>query len=284
MVRAHVSTIGSLLRESQAVLRGQVDEPYLEAQFLLAAVLERPRSYLLAHPEAVIDANIEAVFRAWLNAREDGKPLAYITGQRQFWSLDLLVNEATLIPRSETELLVERALALLDDRARSVLDLGTGSGAIALALKTERPDLEVTGIDHDDDALAVARVNGERLALDVSWLCSDWFSELKDRRFDMIVSNPPYVAATDPHLQSGDTRFEPRHALAAGPDGLTSLRAIIARAGAYLAPGGDLLLEHGYDQAPAVRRCLTRAGFESVLSYRDLSHHERVTVARAVAT
>jgi release factor glutamine methyltransferase len=279
-----VSTVDSLLRQGRQALAVSAAEPYLEAQILLAAVLKQPRSHLLAHPDAQVGLEAEADYRKQLAARCRGKPIAYILGHREFWSLDLIVSADTLIPRAETELLVETALAVLPERPSRVLDLGTGSGAVALAIKSERPDTIVTAVDVDAAALAVARANGSRLGLAVEWLESDWFTALAGRQFDVIVSNPPYVACRDPHLDEGDLAFEPRHALEAGTAGLDALRTISAAAIGYLRPGGDLLLEHGYDQAAAVRDCLSRAGFEAVSSYRDLLRQERVTAARAPET
>jgi len=278
------STVNSLLKHGSLTLGGKTSEPFLEAQVLLAASLKRPRSYLLAHPEAHVDADSETDYRERLAQRYQGQPIAYILGHREFWSLKLTVSQATLIPRAETELLVETALALLPKQSRRVLDLGTGSGAVALAIKSERANARITAVDCDPAALTIAQSNGQRLGLVVEWLESDWFSKLAGRQFDVIVSNPPYVAAGDPHLSEGDAAFEPRHALQGGITGLDALHKIIAEAAAYLRPGGDLLLEHGYDQAPAVQDRLRQAGFEAVASYRDLLQHERITVARAPKT
>jgi len=275
-----VSTIADLLNQGRLALADNIVEPLLEAQILLAASLDQPRSYLLAHPQASVKATLEANYRKQLAARSQGQPMAYILGHREFWSLSLTVSPATLIPRAETELLVEQALAILPQQPTRVLDLGTGSGAVALAIKSERPNAIVTAVDIDPAALSIAKANGARLGLAVEWLESDWFTALVGRQFDVIVSNPPYVAAQDPHLHEGDVAFEPRHALEAGPAGLDALQRITSAATGYLCPGGDLLLEHGYDQAPAVRDHLRRAGLEAVSSHRDLLGHERVTTAQ----
>jgi release factor glutamine methyltransferase len=277
------STIAGLLVEARQALQN-ASEPYLEAQVLLACALQQPRSYLLAHPDAEVKGPAKARFLQQLEARRLGQPLAYILGQREFWSLNLTVSAATLIPRPETELLVEQALARLPRGPRRVLDLGTGAGAIALALKTERPELAITAVDKDTETLAVARGNGQRLGLEIEWLASDWFSGLPARRFHLIVANPPYVASGDPHLNQGDSAFEPRLALEAGPLGLDALHIIIDAALPHLEPGGDLLLEHGYHQAPAVRDRLEQTGFDAIASYRDLQQHERITVAQAPKT
>jgi release factor glutamine methyltransferase len=257
------------------------EEARREAEILLCHVLDRPRSYLFAWPEAEVDAASAERFRAGLRARREGRPLAYLLGRREFWSLTLAVNEATLIPRADTELLVERALALELPRGARVVDLGTGSGAIALALARERPAWQVTGVDVSAAALAVARANGEALGLArVRWLCGSWFAPVAGERFDLVVSNPPYVAPGDPHLARGDLRFEPRSALVADGDGFACLEAIIGAAPAHLVPGGWLAVEHGAAQGEGVRQRLTGAGFAAVASYRDLAGHERATLGR----
>ncbi|MEE4108493.1 MAG: peptide chain release factor N(5)-glutamine methyltransferase [Halieaceae bacterium] len=257
------------------------EEARREAEILLCHVLAKPRSYLFAWPEAEVDAASAARFRAGLRARREGRPLAYLLGRREFWSLTLAVNEATLIPRADTELLVERALALELPRGARVVDLGTGSGAIALALARERPAWQVTGVDVSAAALAVARANGEALGLArVRWLCGSWFGPVPGERFDLVISNPPYVAPGDPHLARGDLRFEPRSALVADGDGFACLEAIIGAAPAHLVPGGWLAVEHGAAQGEGVRQRLTGAGFAAVTSYRDLAGHERATLGR----
>ncbi len=283
MAKPTPTTIGTLLTAARQILQASA-EPYLEAQVLLANALDQPRSFLLAHPEHAVGEKAKSRFLKNLEARRGGQPMAYILGQREFWSLELTVSSATLIPRPETELLVEQALARLPREPRRVLDLGTGSGAIALALKAERPELAVTAVDQDAQALAVARSNGQRLGLEVEWLVSNWFSNLAERRFHLIAANPPYVASADPHLHQGDSAFEPRLALEAGPLGLDALHLIVDAAPAYLEPGGDLLLEHGYDQARAVRDRLKENGFQAIASYRDLQQHERLTVAQVPKT
>jgi len=228
----------------------------IDAQALLAHVLQRDRAWLLAHPTEALGNAAASEFFALAARRRNGEPIAYLTGHREFWSLQLEVDTAVLIPRPETETLVECALRLLpNDRDLRVLDLGTGSGAIAIALAHERPRARIMGTDVSNAALAVARRNAERLGVrNVEWAIVDWFEGLDaSDRFDAIVSNPPYVAANDPHLREGDVRHEPSSALVSGTDGLAALRRIVSGAAAHLVEGGAIAVEHGYDQAALVR-------------------------------
>lgn len=253
--------------------------PRLDAELLLAHVLGKPRSFLRTWPEHTPDDAQCAAFAALLARRRAGEPVAYLLGRQGFWSLDLEVSPDTLIPRPDTELLVETALALAPATPLEVLDLGTGTGAIALALAAERPAWRVTGVDRVEAAVALAERNGRRLGLsNAGFALSQWFSALAGRRFGLIVSNPPYIAAGDRHLGEGDVRFEPASALVAGADGLDDIRQIVAQAPEHLLPGGWLLLEHGYDQAQAVRGLLAAAGFTGVESRRDLGDHERISL------
>lgn len=258
--------------------------PRLDAEWLLAAALGKPASYLRTWPEREVPAEVAARFAADLARRRAGEPVAYILGRQGFWSLDLEVAPATLIPRPDTELLVETALALLPARDAAVLDLGTGTGAIALALAAERPAWRLTGVDRVAEAVELAERNRRRLGLgNAAFLQSDWFSALDGRRFELIASNPPYIAADDPHLVLGDLRFEPASALVAGADGLDDIRRIVAAAPDHLAAGGWLLLEHGFEQAAAVRALLAAGGFVEVHSRRDLGGHERISLGRLAA-
>lgn len=259
----------------------------LDAQLLLLHTLGRAptdRAWLLAHDTDLLGGVHGAHFQALCARRAEGEPLAYLVGHKAFFGLDLQVDARVLIPRPDTETLVEWALALMrhlpPSTAPRVLDLGTGSGAIALALKHGHPGAQVEAVDASQDALAVARANAARLGLPVNFRQGDWFTG-SEGRWDLIVSNPPYVAQADPHLAA--LAHEPLSALAAGPDGLADLRRIAAQAPAHLAPDGWLLLEHGWDQAGAVRALLRAAGFAEVSSRRDLAGIERCSGGRLQA-
>ncbi|MGV8941613.1 MAG: peptide chain release factor N(5)-glutamine methyltransferase [Lysobacter sp.] len=258
-----------------------------DAEWLLAHVLGQSRGWLYAHGDDELDAAAQARFAQLLARRIAGEPVAYLVGRRGFWCFDLKVTPATLIPRPETELLVELALARLPaDRVADIADLGTGSGAIALALAHERPQARVIATDASVAALEVAEGNARELRLEnIVFLQGDWLAPLKSkllqgRGFDLIVSNPPYIAATDAHLDQGDLRFEPPGALASGVDGLDAMRTIVRDAPAHLAAGGWLLLEHGWDQGEAVRALLIRAGLADVGTARDLEERDRISFGR----
>lgn len=255
-----------------------------EAGMLLAHVLGQDRAWLYAHGEAVLPEDAMAALEALVRRRLAGEPVAYLTGRRGFWGLDLAVGPGTLIPRPETELLVELALERLDPgHDARVADLGTGSGAIAIALARERPRARVLATDISTRALALARCNAGALgpgASRVEFRHGDWWEALAGECFDLVASNPPYIAEDDPHLARGDLRFEPRAALASGPEGLDAIRAIIDGASAHLRPGGWLLLEHGCDQGGAVRALLAQAGLAEIATARDLERRERVSRGR----
>ena len=273
-----MTIIASLLRAADLP-----DSPTarLDAELLLAAALGKSRSYLHTWPEKIVTSEDALTFAGYLQRRRGGEPVAYILGQQGFWKLDLEVAPHTLIPRPDTELLVETALELLPATPTQVLDLGTGSGAIALALASERPAWTVTAVDRVLEAVALAERNRQRLHLNnVTVLNSHWFSALQGHTYDLIISHPPYIADNDPHLVAGDVRFEPASALVAGRDGLDDLRHIIKQAPQHLNAAGWLLLEHGYDQAGAVRDLLLGEGFDNVHSRIDLGGHERITLGR----
>jgi len=316
-----ISGIGEVLRlhpkPLQAALNLDASAARIEVQCLLQAVLQVNRAYLLTHPERILNDDEMARYHALFQRRINGEPIAYLLGEREFYGLNLKVTPATLIPRPDTELLVELALQRIPQPLHAphltrggreaanydmgspaqvlhappltrggwegfgfrVLDMGTGSGAIALSIAHARPDIEVVAVDASEAALGVARENAQRLNIpNVRLLHSDWFVALAGERFDLIVSNPPYIAADDEHLSQGDVRFEPLSALASGRDGLDDIRRILKDAGDHLNPGGWLMFEHGYDQAERVRRLMLQAGFLEIASVNDLSGIERVTV------
>ena len=254
-------------------------EARLDAQVLLGQALGQSRAWLIAHGGDPLDPAQTAAFADLFERRWSGEPIAYILGEREFYSLNFKVTPAVLIPRPETELLVELALERIPaDGPCRVLDMGTGSGAVAVTLALHRPHADVVAVDQSVTALEVARENAQRLGADkLRLIQSDWYDALGGETFDLIVSNPPYIAAADPHLAQGDLRFEPATALASGTDGLDDIRAIVRGATAHLQPGGWLLFEHGYDQAAACRDLLVQAGFEQVASVADLAGIERIS-------
>jgi len=256
----------------------------LDAQLLLARALGVPRTWVLAHADTALDAAARARFESDCARRAGGEPLAYLLGEKEFHGLRLVVDRRVLVPRPETETLVDWALDRLAElgAAPAVADLGTGSGAIALAVGHARPDARLCAVDASTDALAVARANGERLGItNVEWLHGDWWSALAGRRFDLALCNPPYVAGGDPHLAA--LRHEPALALTPGGDGLAALRAVVAGAPEHLAAGGWLLLEHGYDQAGPVTQLLLERGFDRVRTRSDLAGVARCTGGRLAA-
>lgn len=280
-------TLGALLKlgaqrlQDSAAAQGPAATPELDAEFLLLEALGASRARLRSHLETIGTESQYKRYIGLLERRASGEPLAYVVGRKDFWSLRLAVTPAVLVPRPETELLVERAVALRTDELGSALDLGTGSGAIALSLASERPRWEVTATDISKDALTLARLNAQTLGLQrVRFLHGSWFEPLAGHLFDIIVSNPPYVAADDPAMQDPALRHEPGVALSPGLDAMASLRAIIEAATAHLERDGWLLLEHGVNQAAEVARELVARGLRHVRSHRDLAGHERVTEAQ----
>ncbi|MFV0662049.1 peptide chain release factor N(5)-glutamine methyltransferase [Denitromonas sp.] len=259
-----------------AACRGRIDR--VDARILLAEAIGRPASFLIAHPEAPLTTAEQQRFCDWLTRREAGEPVAYLVGTREFYGRRFAVSPAVLIPRPETEGIVEIAREAFSQPPAAVLDLGTGSGALAVTLALCWPQAAVTAVDRSPAALAVAANNAQQLGARVAFIESDWFSAVPASvQFDLIVSNPPYVAEADPHLAEGDVRFEPATALAAGADGLDDIRRIARDAVRYLRRGACLLIEHGYDQAEAVRAELSRAGLQRVQSWPDLAGILRVS-------
>ncbi len=276
-----MSSIGVLLKEAALRLQACSPSPRTDAEYLLMHVTGRDRTWLRLHDDAELPPSQHEAFRLLLARREKGEPVAYLTGERGFWSLDVTVSPATLIPRADTELLVEMALEKLPlSEPRRVLDLGTGSGIIALAIKKERPRCHVTAVDASEDALQVAAANAAKLQLEIGFVHSNWYAALEGQVFDMVVANPPYIAADDPHLGQGDLRFEPLSALVAGEQGLADLRRIVVQAPRYLSAGGWLMLEHGFGQAEAVQQLLRDNGFIEVATRQDLGGQPRATQGR----
>lgn len=285
MERAAVpASLGLALKAAAERLEGLSETPRLDAEVLLMQVLGQGRAYLRTWPERLLTDAQAASFHELTERRADGAPIAYLVGEKEFWSRMFTVRPGALIPRPETELLVELALNFMPiDQPAAALDLGTGTGAIAVTLAAERPEAHITAIDLSPTALDIARENALRQGIGerVRCLLGDWFAPLPaGERYDLIVSNPPYIAEDDPHLGQGDLRHEPKLALASGPKGLDALTAIADTARAWLKPGGRLLLEHGYDQAPDLAALLAGFGYLDIAQHHDLQGHTRATTAR----
>jgi release factor glutamine methyltransferase len=273
-------SLDELLRWARIILRDE-PTPQLDAELLLTHLLQLPRSFLLSHSERVLRSAAIADYRELVRRRASGEPLAYITGQKEFWSLSLMVSREVLVPRPETELVVERALQLLDDGAYAVADLGTGSGAIALSCARERPQWRIIATDDSAAALRVATANAAALGLgNVQFLQGSWCQPLGEQRFELILSNPPYIAAGDAALAAAALSFEPRSALVSGADGFDALREIVVAAQRQLLPGGWLVLEHGASQAGELAKMLVGHGYAHVRCHLDLAGRERVTEAQ----
>ena len=277
-------SIRQYLEDGAAILRGSSGSPRLEAELLMGLVLRKPRSFLLAWPEHHLSVPQAECYETLLRRRFAGEPIAYMTGIREFWSMPLKVTPDVLIPRQETELLVDKALLRLpDDEDLRVLDLGSGSGAVSLAIAKERPRAQVVGVEISRAALDVACMNARLQKLDnVEFRESDWFDAVRGEKFHVVVGNPPYVAEDDPHLARGDALFEPRLALDAGPAGMDCFRAIVDRAHNYIVRQGWLLLEHGPDQHMPLRRLLEAQHYHDITIHKDAAGHDRVTECRFV--
>ena len=279
-----MTTLAQALKQAISQLQMH-DQPGLDAEVLLAHVLNKPRVYLHAWPEAELSQAQELQFLDIIRQRAAGQPVAYLTGQREFWSMNFAVTPDSLIPRPETELLVERTLALLpENRTLRVADLGTGSGAIAIALAYERKHWRLYAIDRSLQCVKLAQRNARRLAVDnLCFINADWSNALADQCFDAIVANPPYIADHDPHLQQGDVCFEPASALTSGPQGLDDLRNLIKEAPRVLKPGGWIVLEHGMNQADSLHKLLNNIAFTNITTTPDLAGLERVSYAQKPA-
>ncbi len=277
-------TFDALLNSAaQRLQRAGSPSPRIDAEVLMAFATGRSRTWLYTWGDGECPTWEHARFDALVAARALGQPVAYLTGEREFWGLPLATSPSTLIPRPDTETLVDAVLARAKTSGGRLLDLGTGTGAIALAFASERPAWQVVGVDVRPEAVALATHNAQSLRIpNTTFLVSDWFAALtappEGAAFDIIVSNPPYIAADDPHLAEGDVRFEPRSALVAGADGMADLLHLITAAQRFLSSGGWLALEHGYQQAPLVRQALIHAGYQNVESVQDIGGHERVTL------
>lgn len=273
-------TLGEWLAAARLQLQNAgVDNAHQEAEYLLCHLLQKNTAYLYAYPEAVLTSEQQTQLASWLAERLAGKPLAWILGEWDFWGLTLEVSPATLIPRADTERLVELALGLTINKPKArILDLGTGTGAIALAIKKERPDWQVDAVDFKLDAVSLARKNARQLQLDIRVWQSDWWQQIPPQTYDLILSNPPYIHPQDPHLTQGDLRFEPQTALVGGEDGLQAFRDLLEPIQSRLVKGGYLLVEHGYDQATAVAKLFALAKLSGVQSFTDYAGQPRVTL------
>jgi len=279
---SHPVTVGKALRQAVTTLTPTSPTPRLDAEVLLMHVCSLDRSSLITRNETALTGKQLNMLENLLHRRKRGEPVAYITGTREFWSMELEVTPGTLIPRPETELLVEKALEHIPrDTEWTIADLGTGSGAIALVIAKERPRCRVMATDISLAALEVARPNAKKIGLtNVDFRAGDWFAPLVGETFDMLVSNPPYIRADDPHLKQGDLRFEPATALVSGADGLDAIRHIVRHAREFLSPDGWLLFEHGWDQAEAIGDYLRQQGYRDIVCHTDLTGHARVAGGR----
>jgi len=282
-----MATIKQLLADGAHGLvdsESENDSARLDAEILLALTLQKPRTWLYTWPEHIPSLPEQHMYLDLLRRRQSGEPVAYLTHRREFFGLELKINHHVLVPRPETETLVQCVLDVLaDNSAARIADLGTGSGAVALALASQKPQARIVATDASSDALALARENAERLGIDnVTFMAGDWLVPLSGLTFDLIASNPPYIAEDDPHLSRDGVRFEPKPALVSGKDGLDAIRQLVTESPACLETGGWLMIEHGFDQGEAVRGLFTEVGFIDVVTHRDLGGNERVTIGKTI--
>jgi len=277
-------TIQQLLQAAREQLQGYVEDPYTDSHVLMSHCLQKGRAWLLAHADDELQGHQAKEFMRLVEKRQHGVPVAHLTGSREFWSMEFKVTADTLIPRPETEHLIEQVLALpLPASGIRVLDFGTGSGVIAITLNKERPAWQVTAMDCSAAALQIARHNADRHNVVIDFIQACNLERFSEHRFDLIVSNPPYIEENDSHLAQGDIRFEPQMALVSGSDGLDCIRSLVVDAPACLKPSAYLVMEHGYDQGNAVRELLNQQGYEKVQTHKDLGGHERITSAQWAA-
>lgn len=277
-----MTTIAELLREAEQRINCS-DTTKLDAEILLCDVMQFNRSKIYAHPQQLIPDDKSVLFKSLIEQRRQGRPIAHLTGKKEFWSLELAVNKETLIPRPETECLVEDALLMIpDEESFNILDLGTGSGAIAIAIASERPNSTIVATDINPDALDMAKKNAASHALtNIKFLLSDWYKNIPSQSFDLIVSNPPYVKQDDEHLSQGDVQFESELALVAGKDGMKAINIILENSRSYLTNNAFLLIEHGYDQKTLVQHTFLINGFKNIKTLQDLSGQDRVTYGQS---
>ena len=277
-----MTTVSELLLTAEQSINSS-ESARLDAEILFCDVMQFDRSRIYSHPEQVVPDDKSALFQSLIKQRQQGRPIAHITGKKEFWSLELAISEDTLIPRPETELLVETALQMIpDNEAFNILDLGTGSGAIAIAIASERPNCKIVATDINKNALTMAKKNAETYQLQNIQFCrSNWYLDIPLQTFDLIVSNPPYIKQNDEHLSQGDVRFEPELALVAGADGMQAINMILENANRYLASNASLLIEHGYDQKQLVQEAFLKHDFRQLKTFQDLSGQDRITRGQA---
>ncbi len=274
-----MTTVTELLHKAEQSINCS-DSARLDAEILFCDVMQFDRSRIYSHPEQIVPEDKSALFQSLLEQRQLGHPIAHLTGKKEFWSLELAINEDTLIPRPETELLVETALQIIpEDAVFNIMDLGTGSGAIAIAIASERPDCKIVATDINTNALAIAAKNAETHQIEnIQFFISDWYQNIPLQAFDLIVSNPPYIKQEDEHLSQGDVRFEPELALVSGADGMQAINIVLENAKRYLASDAYLLIEHGYDQKPLVQEAFLKHDFKRIKTFQDLSGQDRITL------